>query len=441
MITATHLQQDFENLAREETLFEDYFKYWKNKPETYLDKLEELLLQDPGNLIKICRNIPDNISYFVNRVCCYFINNLGLDRRFRNDLYGSLSRLINILENAADKQNISTCLQPFFVKKKQVSGDPEPPTAFERLKITVDKYKKLETEESEPNWRRKQRLGKRLIRYPHLYSFYLGASENTSFGQTTQVRQNQYINNYSVNLHRYLRQETMKDNNKDLAGAFASRSVGKDWENPTQLSKEALYKSIGYYKTTEKKFKERSLLVSSYYNKASLLECKMMIYKVITTLFPPQYQKSFVTQKLLANLGGEESSYNDTKADLSLIKIAIDYCFKLLIIDDDKNHFFFIDMLSNIGTRKTLNILLQLIHCYPIDPNNHDKRDKKQRMLAALEKRLAILFKNYEDFNESEMQWLINFLEYFHIATALQFDGLDLYGIKVPKKMLKKQTA
>ena len=40
MITVTHLQKDFENLAREEVLFEDYFKYWKNKPDTYLDKLE-----------------------------------------------------------------------------------------------------------------------------------------------------------------------------------------------------------------------------------------------------------------------------------------------------------------------------------------------------------------------------------------------------------------
>ncbi|MGB5593526.1 MAG: hypothetical protein WBM32_14130 [Crocosphaera sp.] len=441
MITVTHLQQDFDNLAREEGLFEDYFKYWKNKPDTYLDKLEELLLQDSTNLIKVCRNIPENISYFINRVCCYFINNLGLDRSFRNELYSCLSRLINILEIAAEKSNIVPLLEPFFLKNKRTEGDPETPTAFERLKITVDKYKKLEDEENEPNWKRKQRLGQRLIRYPHLYSCYLGASENTSFGQTTQVRQEQYINNYSINLHRYLRQETLRDNNKDLAGSFSSQNLGKDWENPTQLSKQYLYKSIYYYKATESKFKKRSLLVSSYYEKASLLECKMMIYKVITTLFPPEYQKAFVTQKLLANLGGEESSYNDTKADLALIKIAIDYCFKLLIIDDDKNHFFFIDMLSNMGSRKTLNIFLQLIHCYPIDPNSHDKRDKKQRMLSALEKRLAILFKNYEDFDESEMQWLIHFLECFHIATALQFDGLDLSGIKIPKDVIKAKAA
>ena len=84
---------------------------------------------------------------------------------------------------------------------------------------------------------------------------------------------------------------------------------------------------------------------------------------------------------------------------------------------------------------------LQLIHCYPIDPNTHDKRDKKQRMLLALEKRLAVLFKNYEDFDESEMQWLINFLEHFHIATALQFDGLDLSGIKIPKDVIRAKSA
>ncbi|MEA5512080.1 hypothetical protein VB715_20100 [Crocosphaera sp. UHCC 0190] len=437
MLLATQLQQDFENLAREESLFEDYFKHWKNKPQTYLDKLEELLLEDHNKLVQICRNIPENVSYFLNRICCYFINNLGLDRRFRDDLYESLSRLINILENAAEKPIIAPSLEPFFVRKSQLIGEPETPTAFERLKITVDKYKRLEDDDVEPNWKRKQRLGKRLIRYPHLYGCYLGASENTSFGQTTQVRQDQYISNYTVNLHRYLRQETTKDNNRDLEGLLSSRTVGQDWENPTQLAKESLYKSIYYYKKTEEKFKERSLFVTSYYDKASLLECKMIIHKAIITLFPPQYQKAFVTQKLLANLQGEEFSYNSAKADLALIKIAIDYCFKLLIIDDDKNHFFFIDMVSNIGTKKTLNILLQLIHCYPIDPNSHDKRDKKQRMLLALEKRLAILFKNYEDFDESEMQWLIHFLEHFHIATALQFDGLDLSGIKIPSDVLK----
>ncbi|GBF80142.1 hypothetical protein [Aphanothece sacrum] len=435
MLIATQLQKDFENLVREDTLFDDYFKHWVNHPDKYLDRLEQLLFEDSVDFIKICRNIPENISYFLNRICCYFINHLGLDRRFRNDLYSSLTRLINILENAASKPVISSSLQPFFTKVRIIEGEPETPTAFERIKLAVDKYKKLE-DDTEPNWKRKQRLGQRLIRYPHLYGSYLGASDNTTFGQTTQVRQSQYINNYTVDLHRYLRQETMKDNNKDLADSFAVGSVGKNWDNPTQLKKVNLYKSIYYYKKTESKFKERSLFVTGHYEKTSLLECKLMIYQVIVSLFPPEYQKAFVTQKLLASLQGQEASYNNKNAELALIKTAIDYCFKLLVIDDDKNHFFFIDMISNMGAKKTLNIFLQLIHCYPIDPHSKDQQDKKQRMLIALEKRLAMLFKNYEDFDETEMAWLINFLEYFHIATALQFDGLDLGGIKIPSDVL-----
>ena len=75
-----------------------------------------------------------------------------------------------------------------------------------------------------------------------------------------------------------------------------------------------------------------------------------MLYQVITSLFPADYKQAFVTQKLLANLGGEEASYNNTTGDLALITIAIDYCFKLLITDDEKNHFFFIDMLSNLSS-------------------------------------------------------------------------------------------
>ena len=64
-----------------------------------------------------------------------------------------------------------------------------------------------------------------------------------------------------------------------------------------------------------------------------------------------------------------------------------------------------------------------------------DAYERKQILLSALENRLAILFKNYEDFEESEMKWLVYFLEHFNIATALQFDGLDISGIQIPESV------
>ncbi len=437
MVTITQLEQDFENLAREDSLFNDYFKHATHQPDQYLDKLEALLLEDYRQLSRVCQDIPENISYFLNRVCCYFINNLGLDRRFRKDLHQILMRLLNILETASDKPEVSTSLNPFFTKAKTIEDEPDTPSAFERLKQATDKYKKLE-DDTEPNWKRKQRLGQRLIRYPHLYGFYLGVSEassNSNFGQTTQVRQTQYVNDYTVNLHRYLRQESLKDNNLDLMGSFVKKGTTPEWENPTHLPKDDLYQSVHYYQKTDHQFKETAHNIITSYQGLSLIECKMSLYNMVIDLFPPQYQKAFVGQKLLLNLQGQEASYNDQAADLALIKTAIDYCFKLLVIDDDKNHFFFIDMISNMGIKKTLDILLQLIHCYPIDPTVRDRKLQKQKMLFALEKRLAILFKNYEDFEENEMQWLIYFLENFNIATALQFDGLDTTGIEIPSQV------
>jgi cob(I)alamin adenosyltransferase len=96
MLSSAHLQKDFDNLAREDAFFDDYFKHVSGKPVQYLDRLEDLLFENPRQLITICQGIPDNVSYFVNRICCYFINNLGIERQFRKEVFNYLNRLINM---------------------------------------------------------------------------------------------------------------------------------------------------------------------------------------------------------------------------------------------------------------------------------------------------------------------------------------------------------
>ena len=271
------------------------------------------------------------------------------------------------------------------------------------------------------------------MRYPHLYSYYFeGGISNPSFKQTNRVRQNEYIKNYSINLHRYLRQETSQD--MGLINRLASsQQQSAVWENPTQLNKQDLYQSIFYYKQTEEVFKKVAIDVNNRYSSSSLAECKLLFHQAIVNIFPSEYRKAFLNHKLFISLQNQELSFDDKIVTQALIKILIDYCFKLLVIDENRNHFFFIDMISNIGTKRTLSILLQLVHCYPVDSKVRDSHEQKQLLLSALEKRLAMLFKNYEDFEESEMKWLIYFLEHFNLATALQFDGLDVSGIQIPK--------
>jgi hypothetical protein len=432
MLSPSHLQKDFDNLAREDAFFDDYFKHVSGKPVQYLDQLEDLLFENPYQLITICQGIPDNVSYFVNRICCYFINNLGIDRQFKNQVFTYLGRLINILEKASVRPEVSVVLEPFFEKRVRIDNEPEVPSAFDRLQKTYIKYSNLK-EGAESTWQRKQQLGKRIVRYPHLYSNYFeGGISNPSFKQTNRVRQNEYIKNYSINLHRYLRQETSKDMGL-LNGLASSQHQPAVWENPTQLNKHDLYQSVFYYKQTEEVFKKVAVDANNRYSSSSLAECKLLFHQAIVNIFPSEYRKAFLNHKLFISLQNQELSFDDKIVTQALIKILIDYCFKLLVIDENKNHFFFIDMISNIGTKRTLSILLQLVHCYPVDSKVRDSHEQKQLLLSALEKRLAMLFKNYEDFEESEMKWLIYFLEHFNLATALQFDGLDVSGIQIPK--------
>lgn len=442
MLSPSRLQQDLNNLSREDAFFDDYFKHVSSKPVQYLDRLEDLLFENPRQLIIICQGIPDNVSYFINRICCYFINNLGIDRQFRKEVFNYLGRLINILEKASVKPEVSVVLEPFFEKKIQIDNEPEVPSAFDRLQKTLTKYKSLE-ERTESNWQRKQQLSKRIIRYPHLYSNYFeGGITNPNFKQTNLVRQNEYIKTYSINLHRYLRQETYKDNSFGLSdGLTTLQQQPTAWENPTQLKKNELYQSVLYYKEAEDRFKKVAIEVNHHCSNSSLSEYKRLLYEVIVNIFPSEYRKAFLNHKLFVSLQKQELSFDEKAVSSALIKIMIDYCFKLLVIDENKNHFFFIDMIGNIGAKRTLSILLQLVHCYPPENNIRDAYEQKQLLLSALEKRLAILFKNYEDFEEGEMKWLIYFLEYFNIATALQFDGLDLAGIQIPESLARSEGA
>ena len=68
MLSATQLQKDFENLAREDAFFDDCFKHTSGMPIQYLDKLESLLLENHKQLFSICQEKPENISYFLNRI-------------------------------------------------------------------------------------------------------------------------------------------------------------------------------------------------------------------------------------------------------------------------------------------------------------------------------------------------------------------------------------
>jgi hypothetical protein len=86
----------------------------------------------------------------------------------------------------------------------------------------------------------------------------------------------------------------------------------------------------------------------------------------------------------------------------------------------EMNHFTFIDLLNNMGTTRTVGLLLKIVlACKKVKPY--------------LEKRFAILFHHYENHSRSSVGWLVHCLEHLNVAWSTHFGDLDFsYVTQLP---------
>jgi hypothetical protein len=76
------------------------------------------------------------------------------------------------------------------------------------------------------------------------------------------------------------------------------------------------------------------------------------------------------------------------------------------------NHLTFMDLLNNIGTTRTVGLLLKIVLvCKKVKPH--------------LEKRFSILFHHYENHSRASVDWLVNCLENLNIAWSTHFGSTD----------------
>jgi hypothetical protein len=76
-------------------------------------------------------------------------------------------------------------------------------------------------------------------------------------------------------------------------------------------------------------------------------------------------------------------------------------------------HLLFIDLISNIGSLRTIEFLLKIaLLSRSVKPN--------------LEKRFSILFNHYESQVIDDILWLVESLENLNVALVANFGGVDL---------------
>ena len=91
-----------------------------------------------------------------------------------------------------------------------------------------------------------------------------------------------------------------------------------------------------------------------------------------------------------------------------------------LVIESPKqpNHLVFMDLINNLGSTKTIGLLLKvLLICKKVKPY--------------LERRFAILFNHYESQRRSAVQWLVYCLEKVNLAWSTHFGRVDFSFVTV----------
>ena len=86
-----------------------------------------------------------------------------------------------------------------------------------------------------------------------------------------------------------------------------------------------------------------------------------------------------------------------------------------LVVESTKKpeHFFFNNLISNIGSIATTSLLLKIVLvCYKVK--------------SYLEKRFAILFNHYERSTRESVKWLVKVLENLQVAFSTNFGKVDL---------------
>jgi hypothetical protein len=83
----------------------------------------------------------------------------------------------------------------------------------------------------------------------------------------------------------------------------------------------------------------------------------------------------------------------------------------------DPDYLYFFDMLNNLGTIKTVGLLLKIALL-------------SGKVKPHLEKRFSILFSYYETQAFKEIGWLVHSLENLNIALLTNFGTVDISSIK-----------
>jgi hypothetical protein len=146
----------------------------------------------------------------------------------------------------------------------------------------------------------------------------------------------------------------------------------------------------------------------------SYLTFKDDLYEYLITSIEPEYGRHQFNARLYKQIKNTFTQFDSQKVDDLLLVRTCCQLFSFLVESPKQpEHLFFIDLISNIGSRQTTGLLLKIALL-------------SRKAKPHLEKRFAILFNHYESQVINDILWLVESLENLNLALIVNFGTVDL---------------
>jgi hypothetical protein len=350
---------------------------------------------------------------FLNR-CCYILINRW---QMTPETQAAVPYLIKTLENVPTTNNIYARKHKRLLQLVKLFTLSQ---LFHKLQclaqlITTPEHKQVSQEP----------LKHFINRYPYLYQYYL-LPEDSSYEQQQAVRRMQARTQrkFEIELSQYVTyQVRLGQLTRQGVSASQAQRLIHPVNNPTLLSEKELGKAIAHftgkvdgvhtYQETAHIFQAYSAYLPAYKN------FKDSLYQYLVSTISNTYGERHFNHRLYQHLQNILPDYNHNKVDELILVRTCNQLLNFLVVESSQNvdHFVLIDLISNIGSPRTIGLLLKiLLLCHKVKPQ--------------LEKRLTILFNHYESSSSQGLPWLITSLENLNVAYSLHFGKTDVSCLK-----------
>ena len=395
-------------------------------PEQIIERLHQLFIDGIGYperdieaaLYKIIANLEDQqeFNYIISRCCYILINRWQMQPKNRN----AIAELIELFENS------STRFTGIATRSRLVQRLQELTTNFtqsEEYKVLRRLVPAFTPRISTVNQEAKYPLGQLISRYPFLYDHCLLEKESPDEQKrTVREIQEQRQKQFEIGLSQYtlylLRQFKTA---KKIDSEIGDRII-KPVKNPTLLTDDKLYLAIQEFvgnvkdSYTYRDLAQEFLLQNG--KNQNYRGFKSYLYEYLIDSVDPKYGKHQFNNRLYKHLKGLFPDKDSQKLNEDLIRDTCGELCKFLVESPtNENYYLFLDLVANLGPRKTVGLLLKIALL-------------SNKVKPILEKRFSILFSYYESQTVEDLRWLVQSLENLNVALVTNFGGVDLSFIK-----------